>query len=76
MCGGVGNHSIIRVIYGYLAFRGEGLQGRDEKQERTFKMKRIVAAVLTASMLAACSSTSQPMVDTKGVEQSRYSQDN
>jgi hypothetical protein len=39
-------------------------------------MKRIVAAVMTASMLAACSSYSQPMVDTKGVDQSRYSQDN
>ncbi|WP_374313133.1 hypothetical protein [Dongia sp.] len=39
-------------------------------------MKRIVAAILTASTLAACSSYSQPMVDTKGVDSSRYSQDN
>jgi outer membrane lipoprotein SlyB len=38
-------------------------------------MKRIVAAVLTASVLAGCSSFSQPMVDTKGVDSSRYSQD-
>ncbi len=39
-------------------------------------MKRILAAVMTASLLAGCSSYSQPVVDTKGVDQSRYSQDN
>jgi len=38
-------------------------------------MKRILAAVMTASMLAACSSYSQPMVDTKGANPTQYSQD-
>lgn len=38
-------------------------------------MKRGLAAVLTASLLAACSSYSQPMVDTRGVDSTRFSQD-
>jgi outer membrane lipoprotein SlyB len=39
-------------------------------------MKRVFAAVALMSVLAGCSSTSQPMVDTKGVDSARYQQDN
>jgi len=39
-------------------------------------MKRLVAMGLAAAMLAGCSSMSQPMVDTKGVDSARYNQDN
>ena len=41
-------------------------------------MKPLVTASLAASMLglAACSQMQQPMVDTKGVDSSRYQQDN
>ncbi|MBV5324020.1 MAG: hypothetical protein J0626_01460, partial [Rhodospirillaceae bacterium] len=66
----------MRVIYGYLAFPGQVGRPPEREARKGLNMKRIVAAVLTASMLAACSSYSQPMVDTKGVDTSRYSQDN
>ena len=39
-------------------------------------MKRYFAAVAIAGILSGCSQTQQPMVDTKGVDSARYSQDN
>jgi outer membrane lipoprotein SlyB len=39
-------------------------------------MKRIVSLAVAAAMLAGCSSYSQPLVDTKGVDSTRYNQDN
>lgn len=39
-------------------------------------MKRFVSLAVAAAVLAGCSSYSQPMVDTKGVDSTRYNQDN
>lgn len=47
-----------------------------KRKKGKIKMKRILGMGLILSVLAGCSSFSQPMVDTKGVDSSRYNQDN
>lgn len=38
-------------------------------------MKRLLAMAMATAVLAGCSSMSQPMVDTKGVDSARFNQD-